>query len=207
MNSPLTEAVQLSWKLLGECLAGSTLQIWHLVKAYIPLLKIQPLRPLKHCSKALDTRYVHYLSTLQFLRSLTPRQEPNNVKPATRSPSPLYEIDETSSPELTEVATIRQRSFSVSDSPLCIDIPKRFSLGGGGKVGRRLSTSALDPEEKAMRAAMAEGLSKGDKRRMQNKLAQRAFRARNKVVNKQVSHTLSLLDCLALQFSSGTRPD
>jgi hypothetical protein len=45
----------------------------------------------------------------------------------------------------------------------------------------------LDPEEKAMRAAAAEGLAKPDKRRMQNKLAQRAFRARSRVTNKQVS--------------------
>lgn len=47
--------------------------------------------------------------------------------------------------------------------------------------------SRLDPSEKADRAAAAEGLNKGDKRRMQNKLAQRAFRARSKIVNKHVS--------------------
>jgi hypothetical protein len=53
--------------------------------------------------------------------------------------------------------------------------------------------SRLDPDEKANRAAAAEGLSKGDKRRMQNKLAQRAFRARSKIVNKHVRTSFSFL--------------
>jgi hypothetical protein len=96
----------------------------------------------------------------------------------------LYEIDEESSPEMTEIIATRRNTFSASESPLDLDIPRRSSAGA--KFGRRLSISALDPEEKAMRAALADGLSKPDKRRMQNKLAQRAFRARNKVTNKQV---------------------
>ena len=42
-------------------------------------------------------------------------------------------------------------------------------------------------EEKIRRAQATEGLNKQDKRRVQNKLAQRAFRERSKVVNKDVS--------------------
>ena len=48
------------------------------------------------------------------------------------------------------------------------------------------ASSHLDPEERAGRAGAAQGLEKGDKRRMQNKLAQRAFRARTKIVNNDV---------------------
>lgn len=44
-----------------------------------------------------------------------------------------------------------------------------------------------------MRAALADGLSKPEKKKMQNKLAQRAFRARTKVVKTQVSSVQS--DC------------
>jgi len=62
--------------------------------------------------------------------------------------------------------------------------------------------SRLDPSEKADRAAAAEGLNKGDKRRMQNKLAQRAFRARSKIVNKHVSNSpfVSSLFCYISLF-------
>lgn len=102
-----------------------------------------------------------------------------------RSPSPLFEVDDTSSPELTELQHPRRRaseSFSVST-------PR----DGSGSKRRVYSLSIpqdrsrLDPDEKANRAAAAEGLNKGDKRRMQNKLAQRAFRARSKIVNRHVS--------------------
>jgi len=110
-----------------------------------------------------------------------------NTKRSSRSPSPLYEIDEESSPEMTEIIATRRNTFSAPDSPFNLELEHSRRSSAGAKFGRRLSISALDPEEKAMRAALADGLSKPDKRRMQNKLAQRAFRARNKVTNKQVS--------------------
>jgi hypothetical protein len=103
-----------------------------------------------------------------------------------RSPSPLFEVDETPSPELTEVPHLRRRaSESVSYST-----HRDESSNSTKRRGYSISTPServhLDSDEKARRAAAAEGLSKGDKRRMQNKLAQRAFRARSKVVNKHV---------------------
>jgi len=102
-----------------------------------------------------------------------------------RSPSPLFEVDDTSSPELTELQHPRRRaseSFSVS-TPRDGSSSKRRVYSMSIPQDR----SRLDPDEKANRAAAAEGLNKGDKRRMQNKLAQRAFRARSKIVNKHVS--------------------
>ena len=102
-----------------------------------------------------------------------------------RSPSPLYEVDTTPSPELTELQHPRRRaseSFSVS-TPRDGSSSKRR----GYSMSIPQDRSRLDPDEKANRAAAAEGLNKGDKRRMQNKLAQRAFRARSKIVNKHVS--------------------
>jgi len=103
-----------------------------------------------------------------------------------RSPSPLFEVDETSSPELTELQHPRRRaseSCSVSTPRGVRSLSKRRGLSMSISQDR----SRLDPDEKANRAAAAEGLNKGDKRRMQNKLAQRAFRARSKIVNKHVS--------------------
>ena len=87
---------------------------------------------------------------------------------------------------MTEVQESRRRA---SES-----LPTRSTsqpLSSSKRRGYSISTpqggrSHLDTEEKALRAAAGEGLNKGDKRRMQNKLAQRAFRARSKVVNKNV---------------------
>ena len=109
-------------------------------------------------------------------------------------------MEEGSSPELTEIHDHnnhehghRRRASDTTPSRTPTTSKRRnaslsISTGtGGGGSRRRMSTSHLDPEEKARRAAAAEGLDKGDKRRMQNKLAQRAFRARSKIVNKTVS--------------------
>jgi hypothetical protein len=107
-----------------------------------------------------------------------------------RSPSPLFEVDETSSPELTELQQPRRRaSESLSSTPRDGHSSKRR----GFSLSIPQDRSRLDPDEKANRAAAAEGLSKGDKRRMQNKLAQRAFRARSKIVNKHVRTSFLLL--------------
>jgi hypothetical protein len=113
-----------------------------------------------------------------------------------RSPSPLFGVDavateETTSPELTEVQ-IRQRKRPSEGTPvlrhpsliLSRALIQSLSVDPGGK---RSSASHPDPEEKGRRAAAAEGLNKSDKRRMQNKFAQRAHRARNKIANKHAS--------------------
>jgi hypothetical protein len=44
----------------------------------------------------------------------------------------------------------------------------------------------MSQEEKAYRAAASIGLSKEEKRKVQNKLAQRAFRERSKLKNRAV---------------------
>ena len=106
-----------------------------------------------------------------------------------RSPSPLFEVDETPSPELTELQHPRRRaSESYSSTPRG---ERSSSKRRGFSMSIPQDRSRLDPDEKANRAAAAEGLNKGDKRRMQNKLAQRAFRARSKIVNKHVSSSSS----------------
>jgi Asp-tRNA(Asn)/Glu-tRNA(Gln) amidotransferase B subunit len=95
-----------------------------------------------------------------------------------------------SSPELNEIQQSRRRASDTTPSsslPPLSTRKRRVASISITTSGSRMSTSHLDPEEKARRAAAAEGLDKGDKRRMQNKLAQRAFRARSKIVNKSVS--------------------
>lgn len=63
-----------------------------------------------------------------------------------------------------------------------------------GPVKKRAAIrSHLTHEEKLARAAATEGLSKGDKRRVQNKLAQRAFRARNKNSSNSVGDPYTLV--------------
>ena len=115
-------------------------------------------------------------------------------------------MEEGSSPELTEIhehndhehGHRRRASDTTPSRTPTISKRRNTSLSisagtGGGGSRRRMSTSHLDPEEKARRASAAEGLDKGDKRRMQNKLAQRAFRARSKIVNKSVCPTSTIL--------------
>ena len=128
-----------------------------------------------------------------FIRSIsTNDQIPIDQAPYTsniRSPSPLFEVDETPSPELTELQHPRRRaSESYSSTPRG---ERSSSKRRGFSMSIPQDRSRLDPDEKANRAAAAEGLNKGDKRRMQNKLAQRAFRARSKIVNKHVSGSFS----------------
>jgi hypothetical protein len=124
----------------------------------------------------------------------------NNNGPI-RSPCPLSGVEdvateETISPELTEVRT-RHRELPSDGTPitqypsltLSRILNQSFSVDTGGI---RLSASHPDLKETRRRAAAAEGLDKSDKRRMQNKLAQRACRARSKITNKHVSRIPSL---------------
>lgn len=99
-----------------------------------------------------------------------------------RSPSPLVEMEEdavgsasSASPEAPEPARTLRRASDGGELPKT----KRGHL-------RRLSVH-LPTEEKMQRAQATEGLTKQDKRRVQNKLAQRAFRARSKVANRNAS--------------------
>lgn len=129
-----------------------------------------------------------------------------------RSPSPLFGVDdvaseETTSPELTEVQS-RHRKRPSEGTPitrhpsliLSRALNQSLSVDTGGK---RSSAYHSDPEEKGRRAAAAEGLDKSDKRRMQDKFAQRAFRARSKIANKHVSRVPTLyihLSCRVVSY-------
>ena len=99
------------------------------------------------------------------------------------------EGEEVSSPEFTEIRHRRVLSDTTPfTSPRTTAKPRQQSLDITTHKGacRRSSTSHLYPEERPERAGAAQGLKKGDKRRMQNKLAQRAFRARTKIVKNDV---------------------
>lgn len=77
--------------------------------------------------------------------------------------------------------------------------PRRASEGSLAKPRRthsRRKSALLPVEEKLLRAQATEGMNKQDKRRVQNKLAQRAFRARSKVTNNDVSSSPSQADWL-----------
>jgi len=123
----------------------------------------------------------------------------NNSRPI-RSPSPLAGVDdvateETSSPELTVVQFRHRRrpgdGTSVTQHPtltLSRTLIESSSVDTGGK---RSSASYSDPGKKGRRVTAAEGLDKRGKRRMQNNLAQRAFRARRKITNKHVRRVSS----------------
>jgi hypothetical protein len=123
----------------------------------------------------------------------------NNNRPI-RSPSPLAAADDvatdgTSSPELTEITT-RHRKGPSDGTPITrhpsLSLSTILNLSLNGDIcGKRSSASQPDLEEKGRRAAVAEGLDKSEKRRMQNKLAQRAFRARSKITNKHVGRVSS----------------